>query len=399
MGLIARLVVFIAVVSCSLHAKNNEDVLRHKTIVLGASNAQSGPAKQLGVKLNTGSQIYFDRINKSGGIAGIKIELIALDDGYEPFKAVANTQELLRKKQLFSFFNYVGTPTSHAAFPIVENSNLPFLTPFTGADFLHAADANRVFNLRASYFQESYAQVEYLVSDQKITKVGILIQADEFGLAVQKGYEKTLKAFGLSPVVVTRYRRNTDDIDLALELLIKHKVEAVAFVGTYLPMAELINKADTLGFKPYFTTVSFISSQDLFSRIESKDAKVLVTEVVPNPQTCELALCRQFTKDMKSAGHDYFDHVQFEGYLNAYAFVEALKQCESAITRSCILKELQNFSLKAVDANIERITTERVRLVNANSLDNAWSLVTGSNDTNSNNPPPVFLHFYQQEKF
>lgn len=366
-----------------------------KYILLGASNAQSGPAAQLGLKLNAGARVYFEKINKAGGIAGHKIKLLALDDGYEPFKAVANTQKLLKHGELFSFFNFVGTPTSHAAFPIVENSKLPFITPFTGAHFLHQSTTGKVYNLRASYFQEAFAQIEYLVAHKDVKRVGILIQADEFGLAVQQGYEKSLSAFGLEPAVITRYRRNTEDIDLALELLIKHEVDVVAFVGTYIPMAELIAKSEVSGFTPYFTTVSFISSRDLFQRIDGSTAKVLVTEVVPDPNNCNLRLCVQFLQDIESYGFGAPDHVLFEGYLNAYAFIEAAKACGHKVNQECVLSNLNKMRLSLVDEKYNSDSQEYVRFVTADSVNNNWSLVLNSDEKKQSMlTPPVFLHFY-----
>ena len=84
-------------------------------IVLVSSSALSGPAAQLGLKLNQGANIYFDHINKLGGIENQKIKFISLDDGYEPYKALQNTQKLLNRGDVFAFFNYVGTSVSISA--------------------------------------------------------------------------------------------------------------------------------------------------------------------------------------------------------------------------------------------------------------------------------------------
>jgi ABC-type branched-subunit amino acid transport system substrate-binding protein len=312
-------------------------------IILVSSSALSGPAAKLGLRLNQGSQAYFSQINKAGGVAGRKIELRSLDDGYEPFKALKNTQVFLENEHVFAFFNYVGTPTSAVVLSLIKKSSLPFLMPFTGADFLRVPITENVYNLRASYFQEVQAQLDYLVKEQKITKIGLLVQADEFGVAVEKGYVSLMKKYGIKPIVTTRYRRNTEDVALALSILKSKGVEAVSFAGTYKPFAELINTAAKQEFNPFFSTVSFISSHDLFPKLKY-DSRVLVTEVMPEPKSCNLTICQQFIADMYKAGIKDTDQVQFEGYLNAYLFVEVAKQCAQSLNQVCFLAKIKNFN-------------------------------------------------------
>ena len=321
----------------------SENNYNKQPIFLASSSALSGPTAKLGTRLNQGAQAYFDRINGSGGIYGRQILLEIVDDGYEPFKTLKNTQKFIKDNNVFALFNYVGTPTTSVVFPLIKNKPLPFLMPFTGAEFLRKPITKNIFNLRASYYQEVEAQIDYLVKEEKITKIGLLIQADEFGKAVEEGYINSLNKYGIELVVTTRYRRNTQNIDLALSVLKKNNVEAIAFVGTYEPLAELINTAATQKFTPFFTTVSFISSHDLFSRIKQK-SRVLVSEVMPEPETCTLSICQQFINDMKKAGKRYTDQVQFEGYLNAYLFVEVAKRCGENLSQRCFLNKIKKFS-------------------------------------------------------
>ncbi len=42
--------------------------------------------------------------------------------------------------------------------PMLTKSNIPFLLPFTGADFFRAPKHQNIVNLRASYYQEIEAK-------------------------------------------------------------------------------------------------------------------------------------------------------------------------------------------------------------------------------------------------
>lgn len=313
-----------------------------KPITLVSSNALTGPAAGLGSKLTQGANVYFNKINSQGGIAGRPIQLKTLDDGYEPFRTVANTYDALKTGDFLAFFNYAGTPNSVLMMPIITKHKIPYLTPFTGAEFLRTPIQPYIFNLRSSYNQEAKAQIDYLLTKVKAKKIALLVQADEFGATVEHGYVMAMQQHGIKPVVTTRYRRNTHDIDLVLDIMMDHKVDAIAFVGTYKPLIQLIKQAYQQNFTPFFTTVSFISSDNLFAGIKVP-AKVLVTEVVPAPSQCTLIVCQEFLQDIKQYKDILPEQVVFEGYLNAKLFVEVAKLCELSLTRACLLKEFSHF--------------------------------------------------------
>lgn len=311
-------------------------------IILISSNALTGPTSALGIKLTQGADVYFNKINTLGGIAERQVRLRTLDDGYVPFQTVENTYKVIDTTDFLALFNYVGTPNSYAVHPIVTEHKIPFLMPFTGAKFLRTPVTSTTFNLRASYHQEAAAQVEYLITQIKAKNIALLVQADKFGAEVEAGYLQAMSKYNLKPVVTTRFRRNTKDIELALAIMIEHDVDAIAFVGTYSPFIALINQAYRQDFNPFYSTVSFVSSHDLFANVKVP-ARILVTEVVPDPRECMLAVCQEFRQDIKPYKSIAAEQVVFEGYLNAKLFVEVAKLCQDSLTRACLIKKMSKF--------------------------------------------------------
>lgn len=316
-------------------------------IKLGVSNATSGPTKELGQDLNWGAELYFNEVNRKGGINGEKISLLKLDDGYEPDRTVHNTKELLSKK-VMGLFNFVGTPTTSAIINILTRQKTPLITPFTGADFLRV-HPNKVFNLRASYEQEAYAQVNLLVGELGIKKIALFIQADEFGLALERYQLKAMREKGIKPVKVVRYKRNTEDVKKAADYLVKKDIEAILYVGTFRPLLSFMEYTQGKSFNPIYVTSSFVSSYRLFERIDT-NKRVIVTEVVPDPNHCELKSCRLFRHLASFTEVKDYNRVHFEGFLNAMYVVNALRDCaveNSEIERACFTKHLRRLQSKS----------------------------------------------------
>lgn len=324
------------------------------TIRLGVSNAQSGHSSQLGIDLNLGAEIYFDAINQQGGINGQKIELVKMDDGYEPLNTVNNTKKLL-KQNVLALFNYVGTPTTKAILPLLNQDNSLFITPFTGADFLRDSLQTNIFNIRASYEQEAQAQVKYLVNKAAVKSFAIVIQADAFGLALEKYYHSALNVYGLKAEKTLRYRRNTLDILHVATYLKESAVEAIFFVGTYAPFAELIKVNAENNYTPIYSGVSFVSSYSLYSELknrQSQHSRVLITEVVPNPLNCQSDICHQFREAANKHSIRSPNQVHFEGYLNAKFVTDAIKKCSTPVVKSCLSNEMRKLQVDYIGKNI-----------------------------------------------
>ena len=150
-------------------------------LLFGQSAALTGPASELGVGMRMGLLAAFDEVNRSGGIYGRTLSLISLDDAYEPEAAIANTSKLIREHEVFALVGAVGTPTSRAVQPVASEAGVPYIAPFTGAEFLrNAPEMTNVVNLRASYFQETAEIVARLTIDANAQRIGILYQNDSY---------------------------------------------------------------------------------------------------------------------------------------------------------------------------------------------------------------------------
>ncbi len=120
------------------------------TIVLGQSAALSGQTAALGKQMGAGARLYFESVNRQGGIYGRRIELQTLEDYNEPETAAANTRKLIGESRVFALFGYVGTDNAEASLPIAAQAGVPFFAPYTGAQSLRDPRLRNVFHVRAA---------------------------------------------------------------------------------------------------------------------------------------------------------------------------------------------------------------------------------------------------------
>jgi len=357
-----KLLLFLSIIAllslgaCSLFDKESEETetagITDNEILIGSSAALGGHASFLGTQTIHGSMAYIKEVNESGGVNGRQIRLISYDDQYDPPKTVANTQKLISQDGVFALFDYVGTPTSVKIIDMVHEAKIPLLGLFTGAEDLRTPFRPYIFNVRDSYYSEAEGAIDHFVNKLGKKKIAVLYQEDAFGKAVLSGIQISLDKRGLKPVATDTYVRGTMDVEDALTNIKKSNADVVIMVGTYTPLAKFIELSHQSKFKPYFHTVSFIGSEAYGTEIIKREGidkneykKIIVTQVVPSPNSEEYATVREYKKLLKKHfPQDTPNYVSLEGFINAKVLVKALKDSGKDITREKFITELENMN-------------------------------------------------------
>src|SRR5450432_1645127 len=256
---IARLaMIVLAAAAAVAHAETG---VTPATIVIGESAAFSGPAQALGNEMRAGAMAYFQSVNAAGGVFGRKIELRSLDDGYEIDRAAANTKKLI-DDGVFLLFGYVGTPTSNASKPIFTAAKVPFVGAFTGAESLRNPLNRYIFNIRASYFDETDKIVGQMAG-QTLDKIAVFYQNDDYGKAGLAGVERAMQKRNLKIVATGTVERNTVDVAAAVAAIAKENPQGVVMISAYKSCAAFIKAMRAAGLNPQFMNVSFVGSKAL----------------------------------------------------------------------------------------------------------------------------------------
>lgn len=315
-----------------------EDGVSDGKIVFGQVAALQGPARALGQGMRQGILAAFDAANRAGGISGRKLELKSLDDGYEPEKTVEATKRILDEDKVFALVGAVGTPTSKAGQPIATAEKVPFIGPFTGAEFLRNPYNRYVVNIRSSYFQETEAWIDHLVKDLAISKIAILYQDDAFGLAGLEGVQRAMAKRNMSLVAEGTFKRNTTAVKSALLDIMKARPEAVVTVAPYKPVAEFIKLAHQVKMRAVFVAISFVGPDSLAQELGDQGTGVIVTQVVPFPWDATLPVVKAYQGAIAAVDSNAKPgFVSLEGYLAGRLVVEALKRIKGEPTREALL--------------------------------------------------------------
>ena len=333
-----------ALASSPLAAQSEAEGVFADSIVFGQSAAFTGPTSELGSNMRLGILAAFEEANRRGGVQGRMLRLRSRDDGYEPEAASDNTHTLIAEG-VFGLVGAVGTPTSTAAEPVASAAGVPYIGPFTGAEFLRE-NRDFVVNLRASYFQETEEMVERLTTDLGFTRFAVLYQDDNYGNAGLTGMRRALGRRDMLLVAEGAYVRNTTAVKRALLDIREGNPQAVIIIGAYQPAATFIRWARRIGVNAIFVNISFVGSNALLNELGSAGEGVVVTQVVPFPQDTSVPVVARYHEALAAVDPDASPgFVSLEGYLAGLLIAEGLDRTGPAPTREGFLETLREAGL------------------------------------------------------
>ncbi|HEX7646532.1 MAG TPA: ABC transporter substrate-binding protein [Noviherbaspirillum sp.] len=327
---------------------------QEQPIVLGQSAPLTGPASELGLQFMQGAQCHFHQVNARGGVAGRRIELHTLDDGYDPEQCARNTKQFI-ERGVFALFGYIGTATSVAAMPMIVEARKLFIAPFSGSEALRIPYYPFVFHLRASYVDETTAIVRHLLS-LGIRRIGVFYQDDSEGKSGLLGVGRAMKLQYLAPTGIGKVERNSVDVDLAVRTILAEKPDAIVLISTYLPCAAVIRSARKAGYSGMFCTISSVGTQALARELSQESRGVIVSQVMPYPYAVTTPLAGDYLAAGKAAMGAAFapSYSGIEGYVAARVFAEAMHNAKKFSQEGAIaaLESLHDFDLGGFDVSL-----------------------------------------------
>ena len=323
-------------------------------ILIGQTAGFSG-AVAAGVKETTdGAKLYINAVNAKGGVNGQKIELLSLDDKFEPKLAAENARILIEEKNVVAMFLTRGTPHTEAILPLLDKNSVPLIGPSTGAMILHQPVKKHVFNVRATYQREAEKAVLHL-STLGIKRIALVYPDDSFGADGVIGAQKGLTEAKLTAVAVEKFDRSKPDFSKIIPKLIAADTQALVLIASGSAVVSGLTALRAAGSAAQVVTLSNNASGGFVKSLGANARGVVVTQVFPNERAIAYSFVKE-AQDLVRASKDSAElsPAMLEGFAAAKVLVEALRRAGPGPSRAKIQAALENmkkFDLGGLEVN------------------------------------------------
>ena len=321
-----------------------------KEIKLGQTMSYSGALSVFGTIGRT-EAAYFDKLNAAGGINGRKINLISLDDGYAPPKAVEQTRSLIEQDEVLALFSSLGTPTNIAVQKYVNARKVPHLFLSTGAS--RWGDPQQfpwTMGWAPNYLQEGRIYAKYILKNYPRAKIAVLYQNDDFGKDFLRGFQEGLGESSAQMIVGQATYEPTDPtVDSQITTLKASGADTFFDIAAPKAAAQAIRKAYDIGWRPLHFLQSVAASIASTLKPAGLDHAVGVISSAyykdpTDPQWANdpgVLAYLAFMKAHYPAGNPD-DVYNVWGYSQAQTMEQVLKQCGDDLTRENVMKQAAN---------------------------------------------------------
>jgi branched-chain amino acid transport system substrate-binding protein len=298
-----------------------------------------------GVKeTSDGARLYLDAVNARGGVNGQAIEVVALDDKFDPKLAAENAKKLAADPRIVSLFLTRGTPHAQAMLPILAEAKIPLVAPSTGAMVLHDPVNPWVFNVRATYQREAERAVQHL-DTVGITRIAILHVDDSFGADCLTGADKGFKALGKAPAVVAKFDRAKPDFAPIIPSIVRAQPQAVLFFGSGVAVADGIAALRAAGSRAQVITLSNNASSGFVKLLKDNARGTVVMQVFPNERSLAAPIVKEAHNLALASGLKEVTPAMLEGFAGAKVLVEGLRRAGANPTRDKLRQALDGMSM------------------------------------------------------
>jgi branched-chain amino acid transport system substrate-binding protein len=234
------------------------------SIKLGGSYPFSGPASAYGT-IGASVKAYFDWLNAKGGVNGRKIDFTALDDGYEPARALQNAKRLVEQDKVFAMFNTLGTANNIATWDYLNQAKVPQVYVATGSSVWGADVAKHPWTIgwQPDYVSEARVYASYLKDSKPNAKVAVLYQNDAFGKELLNGFKSAIQGTGVQVAAAESYEVTDPTVDSQVSKLATSKADVFLDITTPKFGAQAIHHLTELSWKPLHILNNVAASKTL----------------------------------------------------------------------------------------------------------------------------------------
>ena len=308
-------------------------------IVVGQTSGFTG-AVAAGVRETTdGARLLIDAVNTRGGINGQRIELISLDDKFEPALAAANARILIVERNAIALFLNRGTPHTEAIRPLLEQYRVPLVAPSTGAMVLHKPVHPWIFNVRSTYQREAEIAVLHLAT-VGLTRIALVHVDDSFGADAAAGASTGFERAKIKPLFTARFDRAKPDFAPIATQVAAQSAQAVLLFGSGTTVVDGTRAIRAAGSRAQIVTLSNNASGGFVKQMGEFARGTIVTQVFPNERRLSLAIVKEATALAKAKGIAAVTPAMMEGFAAAKVLAEGLRRAGPRPTRESLTAAL-----------------------------------------------------------
>ncbi|UUC92335.1 ABC transporter substrate-binding protein [Comamonas sp. C11] len=318
---------------------------------VGQVAPMSGAEASQGRAYAQGMRLYFDQVNKAGGVQGQPVELAVLDDVGHPEETVTKTRKLLSESKPVVLAGYFGNRNLSALLEskALDGSQIP-LVGYQSTDTRVLASP-QMFSTRAG-LAEQVAKISTHLATVGITRLALVFEERPDAQELTALVTRAVNPSGAKLVASAMLKSRGGSGKAVQELrAAKTSPQAILLVASSPATAAFVEAYRMEGGTAQVYATAEADIEQLAKRLPVEYMSGLsIAQVVPSPYKVSGKLNKEFRDATIAAGKSLDVPVSFammEGFVNAKVIVEAMRRSQPLTPEkmSAALRGLESYDL------------------------------------------------------
>ncbi len=296
-------------------------------VVVGQVAPLSGLEATQGRAYSAGMQLYFNAVNKAGGVNGHTFTLVKRDDHGRPEDTVSQTQAMLAEDRPTVLAGFFGSKNiaQLLASGMLDRERLALVGYRTTELRPHAP---QLYNVRATLRDELNKMTEHLATIG-ITRLGLFYEDGAGAGALLQAADEAAQKAHARIVLKASYAAGTARANQAAEAFLRDTPQAILLISSGAAAAAFIEQYRAGGGGAQLFAHSGADIEQMSRRLsEEQMSGVAIAQVTPSPYKISGRLAKEFTDLVaKTPGTDAaVSYPMMEGFIAAKVIVEAVRR-------------------------------------------------------------------------
>jgi branched-chain amino acid transport system substrate-binding protein len=261
-----------------------------RSLTIAVGGPLTGPEAATGAAIVAGARIAADQVNANGGIAsgplaGARIDLVPLDDGDDPARAMDAVRRAIANPAVLAYVGSGLSDASIAAAPLAEEAGLAYLATYASSPAILDPPRRAVFVVPPTYAAAAAAVGDEIVR-ARLRRVALLHVEGSFGDVVAAAVRARVAAGGGAIVADESFALGAPAVDAQLTRIRAARADALAFAATPATAATIVREASGTLAARLFDAGGAVASPDFLADVGTLADGLTGTAIVdPSPTT------------------------------------------------------------------------------------------------------------------
>jgi branched-chain amino acid transport system substrate-binding protein len=247
-----------------------------ETLKIAIAGPITGPVAQYGDMQMIGAKMAVDQINAKGGVNGMMLEAVPMDDVCEPKQAVAVANKVVNEGIKF-VVGHLCSGSTQPASDVYEDEGILMITPASTSPAISERGYKMIFRTIGLDSQQGPVAGKFIADKIKPKNVAVLHDKQQYGQGIATEVKNTLEAGGIKVVLFEGVSKGQTDFSALVTKMKSAKVDFVYYGGYHPELGLILRQSREQGFDARYMGPEGVGNKDISAIAGAASEGLLVT--------------------------------------------------------------------------------------------------------------------------